>query len=272
ERETAERALLDSEEQLRQSQKLEALGTLAGGVAHDFNNMLSVIIGYSQIVAQDAPDNSPIKEDVEQIISAAERAAGLVRQLLAFSRKQVLQPRIIDLNQTVSGMLEMLRRLIGEDIDLQTELEPRLSRIKADQGQIEQVLMNLVVNARDAMPTGGKLVIGTSHTQLDDRYEQRFGAMPGGLAVTLTVSDSGTGMDAATRERIFEPFFTTKPVGKGTGLGLATAYGVVRQSGGSITALREPGEGATMPCYFPPMLDAVGPTLEHEEAAAHHGN
>ena len=257
ERERAELALRESEEQLRQSQKLESLGTLAGGVAHDFNNLLSVILGYTQIVTQEIPPGSPLEDDMAQISLAADRASGLVRQLLAFSRKQVLQPRVMDLNQTVSGMSTMLRRLIGEDIDLQTRLEPRLARVKADPGQIEQVLMNLVVNARDAMPTGGILVIETANVELDKRYENRPGAIPGGPAVLLAVCDSGVGMDAATRERIFEPFFTTKPAGMGTGLGLSTAYGIVRQSGGTVTVHSEPGLGSKIRCYFPPMIEVA---------------
>jgi signal transduction histidine kinase/CheY-like chemotaxis protein len=257
ERERAERALRDSEEQLRQSQKLESLGTLAGGVAHDFNNLLSVILGYAQIVTQDIPPGSPLEADVAQISQAADRASGLVRQLLAFSRKQVLQPQVIDLNQTVGGMSTMLRRLIGEDIDLQTRLEPRLARVKADPGQIEQVLMNLVVNARDAMPNGGTVMIETANTELQTRYERRHETIESGPVVMLTVSDSGNGMDAATRARIFEPFFTTKPAGMGTGLGLSTVYGIVRQSGGSITVHSEPGQGCTFRCCFPAMTEVA---------------
>ena len=257
ERERAELALRESEEQLRQSQKLESLGTLAGGVAHDFNNLLSVILGYAQIVTQEIPPGSPIEGDIAQISQAADRASGLVRQLLAFSRKQVLQPRVIDLNQTVSGMSTMLRRLIGEDIDLQIKLEPRLARIKADPGQIEQVLMNLVVNARDAMPTGGVLVIETGNIVLDRRFEKRPDAIAGGPAVMLAVCDSGVGMDAATRARIFEPFFTTKPAGMGTGLGLSTVYGIVRQSGGTVSVFSEPERGAKIRCYFPPMIEVA---------------
>ena len=266
ERERAEQALRDSEEQLRQSQKLEALGTLAGGVAHDFNNLLTVIMGFAQISVRNASGDAALQEDLGQINEAAERAAALVKQLLAFSRKQVLQPQIVDLNHIVSGMEKMLNRLIGEDIVLKTELEPRLSRIKADPGQLEQVIMNLVVNARDAMPptNGGTVLIQTRNVRLDERYERRPDAIAAGPAVMLAVTDTGSGMDEATRRRIFEPFFTTKPQGKGTGLGLSTVYGIVRQSGGSITVYSQPGEGCTFRIYLPPAVEstraAVDPT------------
>jgi CheY-like chemotaxis protein len=231
---------------------LEALGTLAGGVAHDFNNLLSVIMGFAQISAQNAPEDSALRADLGQISDAATRASVLIKQLLAFSRKQVLQPQIVDLNHIVSGMETMLNRLIGEDVSLETRLEPRLSRIKADPGQLEQVIMNLVVNARDAMPTGGTIVIETQNVRLDARYERRPEAIAAGPAVMLAVTDTGVGMDETTRRRIFEPFFTTKPPGKGTGLGLSTVYGIVRQSGGSITVYSQPGKGTTFRCYFQP--------------------
>jgi len=255
ERERAEQALRESEEQLRQSQKLEALGTLAGGVAHDFNNLLSVIMGFAEISARSAAANASLREDLGQISEAANRASGLVKQLLAFSRKQVLQPQIVDLNHIVSGMEKMLNRLIGEDVVLQTQLEARLARIKADPGQLELVIMNLVVNARDAMPTGGTVMIQTRNVRLDERYERRPDAIAAGPAVMLAVTDTGVGMDDATRNRVFEPFFTTKPQGKGTGLGLSTVYGIVRQSGGSITVYSRPGEGCTFRCYFPPGVE-----------------
>ena len=257
ERERAEQALKDSEEQLRQSQKLEALGTLAGGVAHDFNNLLSVILGHTHLSLEDMPPGDARRDDLNQINQAAERASGLVRQLLAFSRKQVLQPQVVDLNRVVTGMESLLRRLIGEDVELRTRLEPRLARITADPGQVEQVIMNLLVNARDAMPSGGTVMLETANVRLDARYERRPDAVRGGPAVMLAVSDSGVGMDAQTRARIFEPFFTTKEPGKGTGLGLATVYGIVRQSGGSITVYSEPGKGATFRCYFPAVAEAA---------------
>ena len=266
ERERAEQALRESEEQLRQSQKLEALGTLAGGVAHDFNNLLTVIMGFAQISVRSASGDAALREDLAQINEAAERAATLVKQLLAFSRKQVLQPQIVDLNHIVSGMEKMLNRLIGEDIVLKTQLEPRLSRIKADPGQLEQVIMNLVVNARDAMPPpkGGTVLIQTRNVRLDERYERRPDAIAAGPAVMLAVTDTGNGMDEATRHRVFEPFFTTKPQGKGTGLGLSTVYGIVRQSGGSITVYSQPGEGCTFRIYLPPAVEskteAIDPT------------
>jgi signal transduction histidine kinase/ActR/RegA family two-component response regulator len=267
ERERAEQALRESEEQLRQSQKLEALGTLAGGVAHDFNNLLSVIMGFAQISARSAGGDPTLQEDLGQINEAANRAAALVKQLLAFSRKQVLQPQIVDLNHIVSGVEKMLNRLIGEDVALKTQLEPRLARIKADPGQLEQVIMNLVVNARDAMPDGGTVLIQTRNVRLDARYERRPDAIAAGPAVMLAVTDTGIGMDETTRRRIFEPFFTTKPQGKGTGLGLSTVYGIVHQSGGSITVYSRPGEGCTFRCYFPP---AVEPKSESVELAGNH--
>ena len=246
-----EEELKASEEALRQSQKLEALGTLAGGVAHDFNNLITVITGYAELLTRELPQDSSMRTDIEQIDQAAERASGLVRQLLAFSRKQVLQPRVMDLNHVVSGMEKMLSRLVPEDVALQTNLESRLARINADPGSIEQVIMNLVVNARDAMPRGGRVRIETANVTLGAEYEHRPEAVPAGPAVMLAVSDTGTGMDDATRARIFEPFFTTKGPGRGTGLGLSTVYGIVKQSGGNISVYSKPGEGSTFRVYFP---------------------
>ena len=249
-------ALRESEEQLRQSQKLESLGTLAGGVAHDFNNLLAVILGYAALSAADAPKGSRERDDLDQIKAAAERAAELVKQLLAFSRKQVLLPQILDLNRIVSGMESLLRPLIGEDVQVVTRLDPSLARIHADPGQIEQVIVNLVVNARDAMPTGGEITIETANARVDGNGEPVADGEHVEPMVMLAVRDTGTGMDAATRERIFEPFYTTKAPGKGTGLGLSTVYGIVRQSGGIITVDTAPGEGCTFRCYFPATAEA----------------
>jgi len=255
---TERRAL---EEQLRQAQKMDAIGRLAGGVAHDFNNLLTAIIGYADLIEADLGAASPHTEDVREIRLAADRAAVLTRQLLAFSRQQVLAPRVMDLNETVSGMRNMLRRLIGEDIELIVQSAPELGHVRADPGQMEQVVLNLALNARDAMPRGGRLIIETANVELDEEYARGHLGGSAGPHVMLAVTDTGVGMDAVTRARIFEPFFTTKEKGKGTGLGLATVYGIVRQSGGSIWVYSEPGAGTIFKVYFPRSFDVATPAV-----------
>jgi two-component system cell cycle sensor histidine kinase/response regulator CckA len=239
------------EDHLRQSQKMEAIGQLAGGIAHDFNNLLTAILGYSQILLDRLSEDDPTRFEISEIEAAAKRAARLTRQLLALSRKQVLQPEVLELNAMVGKLQNMLRRLIREDIALSTHLCPELGRIKADPGQLEQIIVNLVVNARDAMPTGGNLTIGTANVDLDQLYADAHPEVRPGRYVALTVSDSGMGMDTATQVRIFEPFFTTKEEGKGTGLGLSTVFGIVKQSNGHITVDSQPGKGTTIKVYLP---------------------
>jgi len=247
------------EEQFRQSQKMEAVGQLAGGIAHDFNNLLTAILGNTQLLLRELPPGDSMRDDVEEIRKASERAASLTRQLLAYSRRQMLQPEVLDLNVVMAEMDKMLRRLIGEHIDLVAVFAPDLGRVRADPNQIEQVIVNLAVNARDAMPDGGKLTIGTANVDLDESFAQaHLGSVPGSYAM-LAVTDTGVGMDAAVRAHLFEPFFTTKEVGKGTGLGLATVYGIVKQSGGYISVYSEPGHGSSFKIYLPRIATPAEP-------------
>ena len=238
------------ENQLRQSQKMEAVGRLAGGVAHDFNNLLTAIIGYNQLLLLALGTDHPQREAVEQIGKAAKRAATLTSQLLAFSRRQVLQPKVIDLNEVVTGIEKILRRLIGEDIDLVIQLAPAAAKVKADPGQLEQVVLNLAINARDAMPEGGHLILETDEVELADEAARKYEA-EAATYVRMRVRDSGLGMDTETQAKIFEPFFTTKGQEKGTGLGLATVYGIVKQSGGFIGVESEAGQGTVFDVFLP---------------------
>lgn len=251
ERKQAEKALRETEEQLRQSQKLEGVGQLAGGIAHDFNNLLTVINGFCSLAMRGLQSDDPLLANLQEVKKAGDRATSLTRQLLAFSRRQVLQPKILNLDSVVSDMEKMLRRLIGENIDLRAVLEPSLGSVKADPGQIEQIILNLVVNARDSMPNGGKLTIETDNVYLDEEYVKSHVGAQVGPHVMLAVSDTGSGMDQKTQARIFEPFFTTKELGKGTGLGLSTVYGIVKQSGGNIWIYSELGRGTTFKIYLP---------------------
>lgn len=245
------------EEQFLQAQKMEAIGRLAGGIAHDFNNLLTAIIGYSQISLARLHSQDPMRKDIEEVETAGQRAAALTGQLLAFSRKQVVQPQVLALNTLVTDLTKMLQRLIGEDVELETHLDPEAWQIKADRGQIEQIIMNLAVNSRDAMPEGGKLTIETSNVQLDEDYAGTHIDASVGPHVMLAISDTGSGMDKQTESRIFEPFFTTKEQGRGTGLGLSTVYGIVKQSGGSIGVYSEVGRGTTFKVYLPRVEESV---------------
>jgi two-component system cell cycle sensor histidine kinase/response regulator CckA len=240
------------EEQFRQAHKMEAVGRLAGGVAHDFNNVLTIIRAQTEFLLADLPQEDRRRADVMEIQGAADRAAAFTRQLLAFSRRQLLQPEILDLNSVITGMEMMVRRLVGEDVVVLTKLHSELPRVWADPGQLQQVLMNLAVYSRDAMPKGGTLLIETAIVELDEHYPRQHPSAKPGVHVVLAVTDTGCGMDQITRSRIFEPFFTTKEPGKGTGLGLSTVYGIVKQSGGHIWVYSEVGRGTTFKLYFPP--------------------
>ena len=265
-RKRAEAALHESEDRLRQGQKMEAVGRLAGGIAHDFNNVLTAVRSYSEFLLEDLDASDPHRDDVEEINKAANRAAALVRQLLAFSRQQVLQPRALDLNATVGDLAPMLGRLLGANVRLEVRLESPLGVVFADPGQLEQVLVNLAVNARDAMPNGGALTVETTSVQLDESHTSSGVTLAAGAYILLAVSDTGVGMDSDTQAHVFDPFFTTKEVGQGTGLGLATVYGIVKQSGGHVWVYSEVGQGTTFKIYLP-RADATIDVAEPERDA-----
>jgi PAS domain S-box-containing protein len=259
------------EEQLRHAQKMEAVGTLAGGVAHDFNNILTAIIGYGSLLQMKMDENDPLRSNVDSILASTERAANLTQSLLAFSRKQILAPKLADMNTIVRRVEKLLARLIGEDVEIQPDLHGGPLTIKADTGQIEQVLINLATNARDAMPQGGRLTLETTSVELDNEYAKEHGYGKPGRYALLTVTDTGSGMDKKTVERIFEPFFTTKAAGKGTGLGLAIVYGIVKQHGGYINVYSESGMGSVFRVYLPLVTASVEAAKTSESPAPQGG-
>ena len=260
------------EDQLMHAQKMEAVGRLAGGVAHDFNNMLTVISGYNRMILDEMSALDPLRGYAEEILKAADRAGALTNQLLAFSRRQIMKPRVISVNSVIGQTEKMLHRLIGEDVELRFSLNPAAGNIKADPNHVEQALVNLAVNARDAMPLGGRLTIETENVPLDETYAKTHMGVTPGEFVMIAVSDTGIGMDAETRRRIFEPFFTIKEKGKGTGLGLATVYGIVKQTGGDIWVYSEPNRGTTFKLYFPRVQDAVSEGADGEDEEAQHSS
>lgn len=260
------------EDQLMHAQKMEAVGRLAGGVAHDFNNMLTVIAGYNRMILDELSPLDPLRGYAEEILKAADRAGALTNQLLAFSRRQIMKPRVINVNAVIEQTEKMLRRLIGEDIELVFGLKSDSGNIRVDPGHVEQAIMNLAVNARDAMPLGGRLTLETANVHLDENYAKTHMGVTPGEFVMIAVSDSGIGMDAETKRRIFEPFFTTKEKGKGTGLGLATVYGMIKQAGGDIWVYSEPNRGTTFKLYFPRVQDQVTDTPQGEGDSPHGSN